>query len=231
MISIPPSLQVFTRENLRGVQLADIVILACQPHLYREVLADPGIAKALSGKLLISVLAGVTESDIHIASGDVDRHVIGAMPNTASSVRDAMTVVPKPHASMPQRMVDITIAIFTCVGTVRLVEPDLMNICTTLCGSTPAFFAVVVDALVDSADPMGRIDAVRMVAQAMRGTANLMIEGGAMPIEIREWVTSPGGSTIVGVLKMEEGGVRSSMNNALLASTGKAEVLGRGIEA
>lgn len=209
------------------------MILTCQPHLYREVLADPGIAKALSGKLLISVLAGVTESDIHIVLGDVDCHVIRAMPNTASSVRDSMTVVPKPHASIPRRMVDITIAIFTCVGTVRLIEPELVNICTTLCGSTPAFFAVVVDALVDSAVSMGvkRIDALRMVAQAMRGTANLMIEGGGMPMEIRDGVMSPGGSTVVGVLKMEEGGVRSSMNNALLASTGKAEVLGRGVEA
>lgn len=140
-----------------------------------------------------------------------------------------MTVIPEPSSTIPRHLVEIADYIFTCVGTVRHIDPALMNVCTTLCGSSPAFFAVIVDAFVNSAVSMGvkRADAVVMAAQAMRGTASLILEGKASPTEVRDGVTSPGGSTIVGVLKMEEGGVRSALDRALVATTEKAEILGR----
>lgn len=104
-----------------------------------------------------------------------------------------------------------------------------MNACTALCGSTPAFFTIVLEGLIEGAIAAGLKpdEALQMLSHTMMGTGALMMsQGGRDPAAVRHQVTSPGGSTIRGVLSLEENRVRWSFARALEISAAKAGDLG-----
>jgi pyrroline-5-carboxylate reductase len=153
--------------------------------------------------------------------------VVRAMPNTACFVRDSTTVIETPQSSMPQHLLATAESIFCCVGQVFYVKPARFNVCTAVCGSSPAFFSVIIDAMVDGAVAMGlnHADALQMAALTMRGTAN-MLTTGRNPRQVRFEVASPAGSTMEGLLVLEEGKVRSVISKALITATEAAAGLG-----
>ncbi|KAF2965359.1 hypothetical protein GQX73_g8238 [Xylaria multiplex] len=223
-------------DNVAAVRGADMVILACQPHLFKPILEEPGMTRALRGKLIMSVLAGVTSEEIERHLGNYGAFaVVRAMPNIASAVQASSTVLevrPSQHPlPLPKNFLATAHAIFSCVGTVFTTQPDTFSICTTLNGSTPAFFAMVIDGLVDGAVALGlsRQEATQMAAATMRGTAELIMSGKATH-DLRYEVACPGGSTIQGLRTLEEARTRAVWMDAMRASTSEQSGLSGGLK-
>ncbi|KAL8666975.1 MAG: hypothetical protein Q9168_007354 [Polycauliona sp. 1 TL-2023] len=236
---------VIRGDNVRAVQAADTILLGCQPQDLDSCLGAPGMENALSGKLLISILAGVTIPQIEqvLARGetkesaktngatktaDTDRttSIVRAMPNTASFVRASTTVITACSMATPSdlRLVDW---LFTCIGTVTYITAAQFDACTALCGSTPAFFALFIESLLDGAVALGlkRSEAQVMAAQTMKGAACLILAG-EQPETVKEKVATPGGSTIQGVLALERKALRATVADALISCTAAASTLG-----
>jgi pyrroline-5-carboxylate reductase len=230
-------LQVYINDNIRAVQEADVVLLGCKPQMFREVLDVDGMREALAGKLLISILAGVTGEQIEklLYGGSETQpegacRIVRAMPNTASFVRESMTVIATSNPPLKPEQNSLVTWIFSRIGRVVHLPPTAMDASTALCGSGPAFMALVLEALADGGVAMGlpRAEAQIMAAQVMMGTAGLVLAG-EHPAILRDKVSTPGGCTIGGLLTLEEGRVRGSVARAVREATVVASQLGKGV--
>jgi pyrroline-5-carboxylate reductase len=228
-------LSVCVNDNVRAVQEGDVILLGCKPQMFREVLGAPGIKEALRGKLLISILAGVTAEQIEqlLYGKEQPREacrIVKAMPNTASFVRESMTVIATSTPPLSAEWNSLVTWIFSRIGRVVHLPPSAMDASTALCGSGPAFMALVLEALADGSVAMGlpRAEAQIMAAQVMRGTASL-VANGEHPAILRDKVSTPGGCTIGGLLVLEEGRVRGAVARAVREATVVASQLGKGV--
>ena len=230
---------VLQDDNVKGAQEADVVILGCKPQMVRDVIDVPGMREALKGKLLISILAGVTVPQIEetlygsassrAPQDDGRCRIVRVMPNTAAIVRESMTVIATSTPPLPPHLDSIVTWIFSRVGRVVHLPPSMMDVSTALCGSGPAFMALILEATADGAVAMGlpRAEAQLMAAQMMRGMTGMVLDGDH-PALIREKVSTPGGCTIGGLLVLEDGRVRSSMAGSIREATVVASQLGQG---
>ncbi|KAK3340189.1 pyrroline-5-carboxylate reductase dimerization-domain-containing protein [Neurospora tetraspora] len=232
--------------NVSAVAEADIILLGCKPYMVSGLLSAPGMKDALtvnhtSGharkqKIIISICAGVTvpqleqilREDVGLPADDLPI-VVRAMPNTASKIRESMTVINTVDPPLPDSVTELLTWIFERIGEVVYLPPNLMDACTSLCASGTAFFALMMEAAADGGVAMGlpRAEATRMAAQTMRGAAGLVLEG-EHPAILREKVSTPGGCTIGGLLVLEEGGVRGAVARAVREATVVASLLGGG---
>ncbi|TVY30715.1 Pyrroline-5-carboxylate reductase [Lachnellula hyalina] len=226
---------IVQNENVRACTEADIILLACKPYMVSSILAAEGMRTALQNKLLISICAGVTKEAIldslSLSPGEEAPTVIRAMPNTASQIRESMTVIATSTPPLPTETEALVTWIFKRIGDVVYLPASNMDASTALCGSGPAFFALVLEAAIDGAVAMGipRAEAQRMAAQTMRGAAGLVLNG-EHPAILRDKVTTPGGCTIGGLLVLEEGMVRGTVAKAVREATGVAALLGKGVQ-
>ncbi|KAI9739219.1 MAG: delta 1-pyrroline-5-carboxylate reductase [Cirrosporium novae-zelandiae] len=230
-----------TNGSLTGVQLADVVLLGCKPDMAESILQNHDMKKALRGKLLISMLAGVTTLKLkqYLNSGDyatynsalaASKHeiqypIIRVMPNIASRIRQGMTVIEEPQ-NLPADFVNLTSDIFSGIGTVKFLPPNTMDVCSILNGSSQAFVSLVLDGLLDGAVDKGlsRADARDIASQAMMGLAAL-VRSGENPGLLRESMCSPGGCTIRGLAVLEQAAVRGTVAKATVEATEKAATL------
>ncbi|KAF3938328.1 hypothetical protein ABW19_dt0209613 [Dactylella cylindrospora] len=221
-----PAVTIIAGDNARGAELSDIVILGCKPQMVSEILSDSKTNAALKGKLLISICAGVTISQIE---GQVDpsTRIIRVMPNTASRIRDSMTVISCDPQVIPQEERDLVFWIFSQIGRAIFLAEKHMDASTALCGSGPAFMALVLEAMADGGVMMGlpRVEAQMMAAQTMKGTAGMVLDG-EHPAIIREKVSTPAGCTIGGLLVLEDGRLRSTIARGIQEATRVASGLG-----
>ncbi|EOD43612.1 putative pyrroline-5-carboxylate reductase protein [Neofusicoccum parvum UCRNP2] len=212
-------------DNIKAVQDSDVVILGADPADIEKVLTQPGIRDALTNKLLISVVAGWTrqklESTVYgseTTAGNQEGRawVVRTLPNIAALVSQSLTAIEVSEPALPDRHLHLTDSIFQRIGRTVHIAPKLMNATTALAGSTPAFFAVIVDALIDAGVAVGvpRDMAHTMIFQAMQGTAT-MLQSGVHPALLKDQGTSPEGCTIGGLMVMEEAGVRGHIGRAL----------------
>ena len=214
--------------NLEGARTADIVLLACKPQMASAILGEEGMSQALNGKLLISVLGGVSVARIREVLGDdCDCRVVRAMPNTASAIAESATVLATPEPSLPPAQHALVVWMLTRIGRVETLPERLMDVSTALCGSGPAFYALMLEAMADGAVRMGmpRREANLMAAQTMKGAACLVLAG-EHPALLRDKVSTPGGCTIGGLLAREEGRVRGTVAGAVREATIVASQLG-----
>ena len=228
------SLQTLTNQNLKGVQQADIILLSCKPHGFKTILGEEGMRDALKGKIIVSILAGVTQQQIEeflypegASKVDDACRVVRVMPNTASFVGESMSVIQTsdpPLSDTQQKLVEF---IFGSIGRVVSLPPAQMDISTALCGSGPAFFALILEAAADGAVAMGlpRAEAQMMAAQTMRGTTGLVLNG-EHPAVLKDKVSTPGGCTIGGLMSLEEDGVRGCITKAIREACVVASRLG-----
>jgi pyrroline-5-carboxylate reductase len=227
--------EISINENVKAVEAADVVLLGCKPQMVEDILQVEGMKEALRGKLLISILAGVPVEQIERAlyagppPSDACR-VVRAMPNTASFVRESMTVIAHVNPPLPTHWEQLVTWIFSRIGRVVHLPPSAMDASTALCGSGPAFAALVLEALADGGVAMGlpRAESQLMAAQVMRGTAGLVLNG-EHPAILRDKVSTPGGCTIGGLLVLEEGRVRGTVARAVREATVVAGQLGKGV--
>lgn len=228
-------------DNVRAVQAADTILLGCQPQDLESCLGEPSLTKALKGKLLISILAGVTipqiEGVLHPsgptakpANGSTRSQapttIVRAMPNTASFVCASTTVITSTSTATASAL-HLVDWLFTTIGTVTHITAGQFDACTALCGSTPAFFALFIESLLDGAVALGlkRSEAQTMAAETMKGAAMLILAGES-PDTLKEKVATPGGSTIQGLLALERKALRGNLADALIRCTAAAGSLG-----
>lgn len=202
--------------------------------MVKDVLAGEEMCAALKDKLLISICAGVPVSQIEeIVYGDQTSQntcrIVRVMPNTAAVVRQSMTVIATSDPPLAPELESLVTWIFSRIGLVVHLPPATMDASTALCGSGPAFIALMLQSLADGAVAMGlpRAEAQLMAAQAMRGTAEMVLRG-EHPAMVSEKVSTPGGCTIGGLLVLEEGKVRGTIARGVREATMVAGQLGKG---
>jgi len=224
-----PSVEIHVGENVRAVREADVVILCCKPQLAQSILTEPGLKEALDGKLLISILAGVTIAQLTALVTPTTK-VIRAMPNTPCRIREGMTVVSNlPQSASLELDRSIILKIFSSIGRCRFLDEKHFDACTALSGSGPAFACIFLEAMADGGVMMGlpRAEALELAAQTLQGAARMTLQGGTHPAQLKDAVTTPGGCTIAGLLALEDGRVRSTIARAIQVATERASELGQ----
>ena len=223
-------LSILRGDNIKAAKDSDVIILSVDPSDVNKTLKQEGLADALSGKLLISLVAGWTRGDIErlLSSSSEKVWVIRTLPNIAAQVSESLTAIEDPEEDIPKRFVEVTDAIFNQVGKTAHIDPKLMNASTAVGGSTPAMFAVICDALIDASVAVGmpRGTAQTMIYQSMKGTA-AMLQSGIHPGVLKDQGTSPEGCTIGGLMIMEEAGVRGHLGKALREAVTIARLMGQ----
>jgi pyrroline-5-carboxylate reductase len=203
----------------------DIVVLAVKPQVLDGVLKEVGaeLAKAL----VVSIVAGVPISRITDACGRGGR-VIRAMPNTPALVQQGMTALAIGDGVQEKDVASVR-SIFESVGKVVPVEERLMDAVTGLSGSGPAYVFLTIEALADGGVKMGlpRAIAEVLAAQTVLGAAQMVLETGQHPARLKDQVASPGGTTIAGLHRLEQGGLRATLIDAVEAATRRSQELGR----
>jgi len=223
------TVEVFASRNVEAVTQADVVLLCCKPQLAHTILSEQGMFEALEGKLLISILAGVTISQLTGWVSSLTR-VVRAMPNTPCRIREGMTVVstlpPSPYEENDNAIV---LKIFSSIGRCRFLDEKHFDACTALAGSGPAFVCIFLEAMADGGVMMGlpRAEALELAAQTFQGAARMVLQGNNHPAQIKDAVSTPGGCTIAGLLALEDGRVRSTIARGIQVATDRASELGQ----
>jgi pyrroline-5-carboxylate reductase len=208
--------------NVKAIQDSNIIILGVDPSAVETTLRRDGIVAALKGKLLISVAAGWSRENLEElvsanSSTSSDRTwVLRTLPNVCAQVSQSLTAIEDPAPDFPAEHMEVADAIFSQVGKAVHIAPRLMDATTAVGGSTPAFWAVICDALIDAAVAVGlpRPMAQAQIYQSMKGTAE-MLQSGVHPGLLKDQGTSPEGCTIGGLMVLEEAGVRGHLGRAL----------------
>lgn len=211
-------------DNRQAVAWADVVILAIKPQMLPEVLKEVGAG--LDRVLLISIAAGVTIQAI--MNQTPAKRVIRAMPNMPALVREGMTALAWSGA-LAEEDKAIARAVFQAVGRVIPIEERLMDAVTGLSGSGPAYVFQTIEALADGGVKMGlpRQIAEILAAQTVLGAAKMVLELGDHPAKLKDRVASPGGTTIAGLHRLEEGRFRATLMAAVEAATKRSQELAR----
>jgi len=177
-------------------------------------------------KLVISIAAGVPLAAIESCLNK-DLRLIRVMPNIPASVKEgAAAIAPGKHVLKDD--LKIAKAIFDSVGKSVIIEEELMDAITGLSGSGPAYIFLIVDALADAGVKMGlsREDALFLSTQTVLGAAKILMETQEHPGRLKDRVTSPGGTAIAGLHTLEEGGLRTTLINAVEVATKRSKELG-----
>lgn len=202
----------------------DTVILAVKPKTVAEVVT--AIAPALKeGCLLVSIAAGVVLNLIESkVSGGVG--VIRAMPNLAMSVGEGMTVL-SPGRNATEAQVRTATDIFAATGRVAVLEEQHMDAVTGLSGSGPAYVFLIIESLAEGGVKLGlpREVATLLASQTVLGAAKTVLVTGEHPAKLKDNVTTPAGTTIEGLLELEEGGLRVTLIKAVVKAAERSRQL------
>ena len=215
-----------TTDNIAVVKAADIIIYAIKPQIMAAVLKETADFLDMR-KLIISIAAGVPMAAIESLL-DKDLRLIRVMPNVAVAVKEGATAIAA-GGKATEEDIQLAMAIFDSVGkSIFLKENYLRDAITGLSGSGPAYIFMIVDALADAGVKMGlsRKDAQVLASQTILGSAKLLLETKSHPGELKDSVTSPGGTAIAGLHTLEKGGLRTTLINAVEAATNRSKELG-----
>jgi len=218
-------------DNVALVRASDVVVIAVKPAVVPRVLA--GLRKdgddALAAPLWISIAAGVSLARL---AGDLPpgARIVRAMPNTPALVGAGATAFAANPAATPADRA-LAKALFESVGTAwEAPDEALLDAVTGLSGSGPAYVFVFLEALADAGVRAGlpRDAAHRLACQTVLGAAKLALESGLHPGQLKDRVTSPGGTTIAGLARLEAKGFRAAVHEAVEAATRRSKELAGG---
>lgn len=203
-----------TADNSTVVSGSDIVVLAVKPFVMGEVLDEIGSGFG-PAHTVISIAAGITTNYIEKSIAD-QVPVVRAMPNTPALLGAGATAVCCGRWANEQHR-ELALAVFGAVGRAVPVPEKLMDAVTGLSGSGPAYMYIIAEALTDAGVRMGlpRDVALTLASQTMLGAARMILETGHHPAVLKDMVTTPGGTTIEGLLALEEGGIRAALFRAV----------------
>lgn len=213
-----------TTDNLEVAENSDILVLAVKPQYYPEVIAQ---IKDVVRKeqIVISIAPGKTLDWLQEQFGG-DVKLVRTMPNTPALVGEGMTGACR-NAYVTDEDYATVLQILGSFGEVETIPENLMDVCVSVSGSSPAYIYILIEAMADGAvaDGMPRAQAYKFAAQSVLGSAKMVLETGKHPGELKDQVCSPGGTTMEAVRVLEEKGFRSSVIEAMKACVRKARGL------
>jgi pyrroline-5-carboxylate reductase len=215
-----------TDQNTALLAGSDLIVIAVKPQVVSTVLGALLGEGDLARPLWVSIAAGVRIAKLESALGAAVR-IVRAMPNTPALVRAGATAICGNAAASAADLARAQ-ALFASVGTCWTAPREaLLDAVTGLSGSGPAYVFVFLEALGDAGVRMGlpRDAAYQLAFQTVLGSARLAIEDGRHPAALKDQVTSPGGTTIAGLERLEAGGFRAAIYDAVAAATRRSQEL------
>lgn len=203
-----------TEKNVLTAKEAEVIFLAVKPNLYKEVITE--IRDAVSeNQIIVTIAPGFLLEEIQNLFGKPVK-VVRSMPNTPAQVGEGMTAVCA-SSNVTREEIETVKELFNCCGRTEEVPEKLMDVVVSVSGSAPAYCFMMLEAMADGAvaDGMPRQQAYAFAAQTMLGSAKMYLETERHPGELKDMVCSPGGTTIEAVRKLEAGGFRSSIIEAM----------------
>ena len=216
-----------TLSNPEAVAGATLVVVAVKPQDFPVLLGEVG-PLIDSSQTVLSIAAAIPTKAIeeHLAA---DVPVVRAMPNAPSTVHEGMAgVCAGAHADDDH--LALAEEALAHLGAVVRVPEEYMDAVTAVSGSGPAYFALLAEAMIEAGILLGlsREISTQLVVQTMLGTAKLLRDEHMHPVELREKVTSPGGTTIRAIQELESAGVRAAFLNAIQAAMERSKELAAG---
>ncbi|PID39409.1 MAG: pyrroline-5-carboxylate reductase [Proteobacteria bacterium] len=212
-------------DNSRAVSGAGVIVLAIKPQIFENVIDE--IKPAVSeDALIISVAAGKAIDTMERRFGAQAR-VMRSMPNVAATVGQGATALAAGR-NVTEAELELAKRIFDSVGMTVVLEEGQLDAVTGLSGSGPAYVFMVVEALADAGVKVGlsRWDAHALACQTVMGAAKLVIDSKEHPGRLKDMVCSPGGTAIAAVHTLEEGGLRTTLINAVEVAAKRSAELG-----
>jgi pyrroline-5-carboxylate reductase len=216
-----------TTNNLEAARQSDLILLGVKP------MQVPGLVEEIrpaltTAKTLISFAASVKTRAIEEAAG-VEIAVVRAMPNTPSALGAGAAALCRGRFVSAAQM-ELAERIFETVGRAVVVDEKHMDAVTGLSGSGPAYIYIIIEALAEAGVKVGlpRDIATQLAAQTTFGAAKMVLETGYHPAMLKDAVTTPAGSTIDGIMALEEGGLRVTLIKAVMRATERAKQLATG---
>ena len=205
---------------------SDIILLCVKPGSIESLLSESARIERASQPLIISIAAGITLAAMEKAVAGQAR-IIRAMPNTPLLVGAGAGAFAN-GAGTTEEDSAFAQKLLGAAGLAYPVTEKLIDAVTGVSGSGPAYVYTFIEALADGAllEGLPREQALALAAQTVFGSAKMVLESGLHPAELRDRVTSPGGTTIMGIAALEEGSFRSTTIKAVQASAKKARELG-----
>jgi pyrroline-5-carboxylate reductase len=216
-----------TTNNLEAARQSDLILLGVKPMQVPGLIEE--IRPALTtAKTLISFAASVKTRAIEEAAG-MEIAVIRAMPNTPSALGAGAAALCRGRFVSAAQM-ELAERIFETVGRAVVVDEKHMDAVTGLSGSGPAYIYIIIEALAEAGVKVGlpRDIATELAAQTTFGAAKMVLETGYHPAMLKDAVTTPAGSTIDGIMALEEGGLRVTLIKAVMRATERAKQLATG---
>ena len=216
-----------TTDNDAAALSADILVLSVKPQVLSHVM--PEIRRgAHSSKLILSIIAGAKIKTI--ADGVANASVVRAMPNTPAQIGQGITVWTATPEVLPPQIEQARALIGALGDQIFLDDEKFLDMATALSGSGPAYVFLFMEALIDAGVHMGfsRRDAEHLVLQTMRGSIEYAEKSGLHPAQLRNQVTSPGGTSAEAIYHLEKGGLRTVISRAVWAAFQRSVALGGG---
>ena len=215
---------LITRDPLEAIKGRQAIVVAVKPRDVVELL-EALSGNIAPGQVILSMAAGVTTATYEKLLGEVP--VIRAMPNTPALVGEGVTgIAAGQHSGLSE--LDLARDVLGAVGTVRMMDENLLDAVTAVSGTGPAYVFLLAEALIEAAlrEGLPRDIAERFVNQTIRGAGHLLTDTGRSPTELRAQVTSPGGTTAAAMHILEERGFRALVEDAVRAAAQRAGELG-----
>lgn len=213
-----------TDANTEVVKQAEILVLSVKPQFYASVIQE--IKDAIKeDQLVITIAPGKTLAWLEEQFGKPVK-IMRTMPNTPALVNAGMTAA-VPNAYMTESDQERVKAILESFGRVEIVAEHLMDVVVSTSGSSPAYVYMMIEAMADAAvsGGMARAQAYQFAAQAVLGSAKMVLETGMHPGELKDMVCSPGGTTIEAVRTLEALGFRSAVIEAMKVCEEKSKIM------
>ena len=215
-----------TQDNLIPAKKCDILVLSVKPYLYADVIEE--IRSSVKRDAVIVMIAAGQTIAVNEARFGREIKIVRAMPNTPALVGEGMAALCANSFVTDKEKEDIR-AIFESFGKAEFVGENMMDVVAGVSGSSPAYVYMFIEALADGAvlQGMPRQQAYTFAAQAVLGSARMVLETGLHPGALKDMVCSPGGTTIEAVASLEQDGLRAAVINAVNICTEKSKAMSK----
>lgn len=214
-----------TADNEAAVAGATVVILSVKPQVLD--LVSPGLTgKIDKDALVLSIIAGTSIGSLQQMLAH--QRIVRTMPNTPAMINMGVNVWMAADSVSDEQCDDTQLILGALGEEIRVHKESYIDMQTGLGGSGPGFVYLIIEAMIDAGVQMGfsRADSQTIVLQTISGSVEMVKQTGLHPAELRNRVTSPGGTTAAGIYALEEGGLRTTLTNAVLAAYEKSCALG-----
>jgi pyrroline-5-carboxylate reductase len=218
-----------TRNSVEAVKAGQVVILSIKPQILPKVM--PLIRGHLAPTdLLLSIMAGISIKTL--SDGLAHTNIVRAMPNTPAQIGQGITVWTKTEQVSERQKAQAKMILKSLGKEIYVDDEKYLDMTTAVSGSGPGYVFLIMEAMIDGAVHLGfsRPIATQLVYQTIRGSVEFAEQSGKHPAELRNQVTSPGGTTAAGLYQMEKAGLRTAIAHGIWGAYERSVALGRGDE-